>query len=214
MNSENITIIGTVKTKVASYLANHSAGQIFKGVIELICGGILGALMINPDPIINWAVQGLQNSNYAIPKAGLVMAAFFYRRWIFRVFRAFRRTAKVQKAIKAEDKLIDNIPVPELVDYLMRNKKFTREGVNGVRATFGFSMDKFNALAKRLEENGVLVRGENNGRVLADNWSRQTLIDYLSGSKKSADLIPRFKIYRIGANAKVRLDRPEIPALN
>ena len=141
------------------------------------------------------------------------MTVFFGRKAIIRAIRRVGRFFEKRKAIVNDEKLIDDIPVAELVDYMLRNKRFKREGINGVRATFGLNMEKFNHLAKKLEENQVLVRGENNGRVLAGNWSRQALIDYLSGQKHSSNLQPRFTIHRIGGG-KVRLMKDQFqPAL-
>lgn len=214
MQNNKKTILGVFAEKLTDHVAAHRVGQLARQAAELTAGLILGALVVAPDPIINFLSETLKSSNFAVPKFATVMILFYCRKTIVRVIRTVARQSTVNKAIKAEEKLIDNIPTAELVDYLIRNKHFKREGANGVRATFGLNMEKFNALAAKLEKNGVLVRGENNGRILAPTWSRQSLFDYLAGKEKSADLAPRFKICRIGAGAKIRLDKPEIARVN
>ncbi len=174
--------------------------KITKKLFELIAGLFLGVVLVAPDMAFSHVQKLVTLENYAIVKLLFGLGVFFYRKSILRRFRAAR-----QARYEGEEKLLDNIPVAELTDYLVRNKHFKREGENGVRETFGLNMERFNNLAKKLEENQVLVRGENNGRILAPHWSRQTLFDYLSGEKKSVDLEPRFTVHRIGG--KVRLDR-------
>jgi len=214
METQKTSIAMVLAQKLANHIATHSVRQLLWQLVELAVGVFFGALLISPDGTLELIRSGLTYSDYAPLKIMAVMALFFHRKTIIKKVRLYtnKTVAKhVQKDVnKSGEKLIDNIPVTELVDYLVRNNHFRREGVNGVRSTFGLNMEKFNALAKKLEENGVLIRGENNGRILDDKWSRQSLIDYLSGVQKSIDLIPRFRIHRIGG--KIRLDKNEIMA--
>jgi len=196
--------------KVATHIQETKVSNLLKQLMEGICGLFLGVAIVKPDKVSEALIWAAKIEGYAIPKLLLFSFLYFGRKSIVRAFNRMIRSIEIRRAEANEEKMIDDIPVPELVDYMLRNKHFKREGVNGVRATFGLNMEKFNALAKKLEENKVLVRGENNGRILADSWSRQALIDYLSGEERSEDLQPRFTIHRIGANAKVRLMREEL----
>lgn len=207
------SLLGVIKTKIVGHVQNHKASQLFKQAVELAAGVFLGALFIAPAEIMAGAEFLLKTNDYALPKMVGVMTVFFGRKSIIRTIKGMSKYFERKKAVKNQEKLIDDIPVAELVDYMLRNKHFKREGMNGVRATFGLNMEKFNRLAKKLEENKVLVRGENNGRIVAGHWSRQALVDYLSGEEKSVDLLPRFTIHRIGGG-KVRLMKDQFePAL-
>lgn len=206
------SLVGVIKNKIVAHIETHKASQLFKQALELMAGVFIGAIFVAPTQIMEGAEFLLKTNDFAVPKVVGVMIAFFGRKAILRNIKRAGRFFEKRKAIINDERLIDDIPVAELVDYMLRNKHFKREGINGVRATFGLNMEKFNRLAKKLEENQVLVRGENNGRILAGHWSRQALIDYLSGEKKSVDLLPRFTIHRIGANNKVRLMKPELIA--
>lgn len=204
------TLAGVIADKVIAYVRANRTGRILKKGLEIITALILGVLALYPAEVLAAIDSLLKLNNFAVPKVTVVAAAFLGRKSIIRMFK---RCAKFVHSFSLQhEKLLDGIPVAELTDYLIRNKHFKREGVNGVRETFGLSMERFNKLAAKLEENGVLIRGENNGRILDTKWSRQTLIDYLSGTEKSVDMQPHFKIHRIGVGAKIRLDREEFAA--
>lgn len=206
------TLSGAIAAKVAGHVQNHKASQLLKQVAELLCGLLVGALLVKPVQVMAGIEYLLKIESFAIPKVMGFFILFFGRKAIMRNVRRIGRFFEKRKAALNDEQLLDGIPVSEMVDYLLRNKHFKREGVNGVRATFGLNMERFNRLAKKLEENKVLVRGENNGRMLDGHWSRQALIDYLSGEERSIDLQPRFTIHRIGESNKVRLMKEEMPA--
>lgn len=207
------TLASVLAAKLVGHVQNHKFSELFWQLSELILGLFFGALLVAPTQILSSIEYVLKIESYAVPKLVGFTILFFGRKTIFRTLKRIGRFFEKRKAVINDEKMIDNIPVPELVDYMLRNKHFKREGVNGVRATFGLNMDKFNRLAKKLEENKVLVRGENNGRILDGKWSRQALIDYLSGEKHSTNLQPRFTIHRIGAGHKVRLMREELASV-
>lgn len=208
-SSETHATLGEVLgEKIVAWVRLNKASRLFRKGLELIAGVFLGGLVIAPAQVAGGFMNLLKMNDFVVLKVTVILTVFFGRRAIIRLFR--RCSKHVQNLSRGEDeKLLDAVPVPELVDYLMRNKHFKREGINGVRATFGLNMERYNRLAQKLEENGVLTRGENNSRILSDRWSRQSLIDYMSGVEHSKDLEPRFRITRIGPNAKIRLDRNE-----
>lgn len=200
------TLAGVLSDKLIAYVRVNKTGRILRKLAEVVAALILGVLVLYPAEVLAAIDSLLKLNNFAVPKVTVVAAAFLGRKSIIRMFK---RCAKFVHSFSLQhEKLLDGIPVAELTDYLIRNKHFRREGINGVRATFNLNMEKFNHLASKLEENGVLVRGENNGRILASHWSLQSLNEYLSGSEKSKDLTPRFIIHRIGG--KIRLDKTEM----
>lgn len=206
------SLAGVLADKFVGHVQSHKFSQLFWQFLELAAGLFLGALLVAPTQILAGLEYVAKIEDFAVPKVVVFSFLFFGRKTIVREFKRLGRFFENRKAVANQEKMIDNIPVPELVDYMLRTKHFKREGMNGVRATFGLNMEKFNRLAKKLEENKVLVRGENNGRILDGHWSRQALIDYLSGEKRSADLQPRFTIHRIGGG-KVRLMKDQFQAV-
>jgi len=190
--------------KILLHIHSHKLTQLIKQCVGLIIGIFIGAAIVVPEITFEALKWMATTRSYAFPKLAMVFTLFFYRKNLMRFFRRLTRKSPVIR----QEKLIDNIPVSELTDYLIRNKHFKREGVNGVRATFGLNMEKFNRLANKLEENGVLTRGENNGRFLSERWTRQTLIDFLSQTEKSETMVPWLRIHKIGG--KVRLEKQEL----
>lgn len=208
-----VTLGSVLSKKFLQFIASRSIGSLLKSLAELSLGIVLGAFIFKPDIVGRLISETLIAQNYAFPKimAGLII--IYCRKLFYRIpgkIRKFRIRLEKANVQKLHNPMLDGIPVDELADYLVRNGNFRREGVNGARETFGLRMEKYNNLAKKLEENGVLIRGENNLRILSSKWSRQALIDFLSQSENSKTMGPWFRVHRIGANAKVRLDRQEI----
>jgi hypothetical protein len=73
--------------------------------------------------------------------------------------------------------MVEGIPTLELIDYLFNNQSFKRDDIEAV---FGIPRNRFDILAKKLDDLKVLVRGANNGRVLNPEMSRQEIVQILS----------------------------------
>ena len=210
-NTNPTTIKNVFQGKILQFIANNTMGSLAKKLAELCVGLVLGAFIFRPAVVGSFILETLKTEDYAIPKVLGFITIFYCRKLIYKIPGKARNVKrKIDVHFAEAHKQLDGIPVDELADYLIRNKNFRREGINGARQTFGLRMEKYNQLAKKLEEHGVLVRGENNLRVLSPKWSRQALMDFLSQSESSKTMGPWFRIHRIGANAKVRLDRQEI----
>lgn len=195
--------------KIIDHLRAHSLAQVGFQLTEVAAAVLIAWVLIDPQTGLHAAHGIIAAGNYALPKMVGAFAAVRYRREAWQL--AKRAWRKVSSQSPADEKLVFGIPAIELTDYIVRNRHFRREGANGVRATFGLNMDKFNALAGELESAGVLERGENNGRVLAAQWSRQALLDFF-GQQDSRKLSSWFRIHTFQASdeTKVRLDREEI----
>jgi len=68
---------------------------------------------------------------------------------------------------------LEGIPTLELIDYLFEHKSFKRDDIE---ATFGVSRNRFDNLAKKLDEINILIRGANNARVLNPDYTRQEVV--------------------------------------
>jgi hypothetical protein len=198
-------------SKIISHLKNHTMRQLLKQLLLAFGGIITGALLVAPTQTIAVLEYVFTTHEYIASKIALVALGFIYRKTVIRFFRRVQKLSHKRQIMQDQEKLIDGIPVSELADYLIRNGNFKREGINGVRATFGiYNMDRFNRLANNLEQRKILKRGENNMRVLEGTWSRQALVDFLSQSEDSGKEMQYFRVHRVGDNAKVRLNKEEI----
>jgi len=75
----------------------------------------------------------------------------------------------------------------EIVGYIFDNESFPRDEV---MAAFAISRSQYTEIAKLLDKNNIFVRGENNGRVLNSNLTRQMIVDILmGGGDRRAEII-------------------------
>ena len=191
--------------KSGAYIRKTPVLRLFKQSLGLLIFALISIILISPAAgrSIVWFVAS--GGGAIVPKIALAWCVVrFWRRIVYFP----RRVRNAVQRLRNRQNTIDGIPVGELVDYLVRNQHFKREGVNGVRATFGLNMEKFNRLAANLEKSGVLKRGENNSRVLGDRWNRQTLFDLLDGKKRSSEVSGG--LFKVRGIEKVRVDNAEI----
>jgi len=102
---------------------------------------------------------------------------------------------------------IEGIPKIELLDHLFMEKSFKLAQVN---AKWQLSRKKYDRLASKLEEIDVLVRGENNARVLNPKFSRSDIKSILEGVKKSKEVEGLFRPTQDGKGATTRPSVSEI----
>lgn len=85
----------------------------------------------------------------------------------------WRYSAK-RKKFTGKAPVFHGVPLDELASYLFSQRTFTTKAIDDL----GLAQRKWQKIADELEHNGVLVRGENNARVLAD-IDRETLVRQL-----------------------------------
>ena len=78
-----------------------------------------------------------------------------------------------------------SVPVDELVEHLFQNKSFKR---TESEKKFLLPRRKYTELAQKLEDVGVLQRGENNARVLNPLLTREQVSEMLAGKSDLNDL--------------------------
>jgi len=200
--SDRETIGGVIGGKMIEHLKENSISKVSFQLFEIGGGLMLAWVLIDPHGGISAAVSIASAGGYALPKIVGAFAAVKSRKACWRACKRAARYAR-RRSVKAE-KIICGIPASELVDYLVRNKHFRREGANGVRETFGLGMQTFNSLAATLEDAEILERGENNGRVLGERWSRQALADFFNQKSGLRSWL------RVRGGEKIRLDSDEI----
>lgn len=111
--------------------------------------------------------------------------------WVFflvfnykEVFNLFLKTKKKKKEYKPLNNTIEWIPVFELLDHLFTHESFSRQDIE---AKFWISRSQFQKLVSKLDELKILVRWENNARILNNEFSRQDLakmIDWKTSAKE------------------------------
>lgn len=134
--------------------------------------------------------------------AKLIFAAFVIDRWrlILKIARKAARflRRKFRKKTGAEE--IEGVPIYEILHQLFFARNFKR---TEVIKKWAIPQTKFDALAKKLEALGVLIRGENNSRILNPDFSREQIAEILRGAKGSARGIQNpLRIFQFGKASK------------
>lgn len=95
----------------------------------------------------------------------------------------------------------------EIVGYLFDFGKFPREEVCN---TFAISRSEYAEILEALDHNNILVRGENNARILNPLMPRETVVDILLGGEKAkyANLIGKTFDFFGSIMEKIRTSLP------
>jgi len=80
---------------------------------------------------------------------------------------------------------IDGIPRLELLDHLFTVGTFKRDDVEN---KWKIPRYRVTEISKKLEDLGVLVRGENNARVLNTDFTREDIASMIDGKKSFFDI--------------------------
>lgn len=146
-----------------------------------VCASVIVTLfLVWPDLIVIASRFVLSIGNFALPKFLLV----------FLLINNHKRLRRAYKKILSKGKTtvrIEGIPSVELLDHLFTVGSFKRDDI---KRKFGIPHHRYQSLAKKLESLGILIRGENNARILNDAYSRQDIAAILHNKRKAVDLEP------------------------
>lgn len=168
--------------KFLDLLENSTFRQIFSTVLLVILSSILTFVLTYTKETVAAINYAAQFNNWIIPKAI----------WSFIVVFNFRRILELSKSLIPEfperseeptGDTIEWIPVIEMLDHLFEFESFKRDDIE---KKFKIPRNRFTDLAQKLEDLGVLIRGENNARVLNPEFARSDVALILEW-KTSAD---------------------------
>lgn len=99
------------------------------------------------------------------------------------------------------------VPLVEIVGYLFDNGNFPRESVCNL---FAISRSEYAKIVEALDFHNILVRGENNGRVLNPLMPRETVVNILLGwdKQKYGNLIGKTFDFFSGIMEKIKTSLP------
>lgn len=153
----------------------------------------LGLSLTYPVEAKGIALNLIGLENYIVPKIFLSIALVFSVPILYKTLRNITEELKFRAELNKMNSLeipdsstIEGIPIDELLDHLYTTKTFKRDDIEN---TFGLPRNRFTKLAKKLDGLGVLTRGENNSRILNEEFTRAELFSLLEG-KSSASEIP------------------------
>lgn len=181
------TINNIIYNKFLDNLETATFKDLFNVIIILIFTALISFIMIYPVEILDFIKNILKMNNFALIK---IFSSYMF----VRNFWNLRNTIiKIINDITLKDKdTIEWVPTIELIDYLFEHKTFKRSDIEEI---FWMPRNRFDVMAKRLDELWILIRWENNSRILNEDMTRQQIVKILMWSEFAKNINPKsFKI--------------------
>lgn len=172
------TIWAIFQHKFYDYLENETVSDLLWKIFLIIAAFLITIILTYPDQGIYYFKKIFMFENMIIPKAFVI----FYITYNIKILsKQYQLTVKKMKInfpkksdrsnIKDED-LISWIPIVEILDHLFTNKHFKR---TEIESKFSIPRNKYQELAEKMESINILKRGENNSRVLNEDFTREQI---------------------------------------
>lgn len=180
---QNRTLTSILVSKVLDILESSTLSQIFSGFLLLLASIILTVVLTYTDDSIEAFRAILSWENAIIAKAIVItLLVFNFSKILALILEWFESLLATHTDIRTIDS-IDGIPRLELMDHLFTIGTFKRDDVE---SKWAIPRYRVTAISKKLEDLGVLIRGENNSRILNPEYTRADLATLL-GDHKSMD---------------------------
>lgn len=177
------TLTSILVSKVLDVLESSTLSQIFSGFLLLLASIILTVVLTYTDDSIEAFRAILSWENAIIAKAIVItLLVFNFSKILALILEWFESLLATHTDIRTIDS-IDGIPRLELMDHLFTIGTFKRDDVE---SKWKIPRYRVTAISKKLEDLGVLIRGENNSRILNSEYTRADLATLL-GDHKSMD---------------------------
>lgn len=200
---EKRTVLRIVRSQYLDHVERKGILPTLK-ILALVVAGALLAVSWSYPEAARVAFSTLYNmENHILPKAIGVLAAFLASPVIFEHARYV--LSSLNK--KTPHESLGGVPLVEIVGYIFDNGNFPREEVCN---TFAISRSQYTEIKDVLDYHNILVRGENNGRVLNTLMTRETIVDILLGGEKAkyGNLIGRTFDFFAGVYEKIKTSLP------
>lgn len=183
------TISSILANKFLDGVEKSTFRQIFIEILEWAAILTTTALLIFPEWTAEAATTFWTFGNYAVPKFLACAILIKYRKDIKRIFRKLRYRG-------ANEGMLCGIPKKEICHFLFEKGAFK---LDEATKKFGLSRKNFDELAKALEAQKILIRGENNARVLNEaEFTRQEIYEMLLEAEKPKNIFKRWGFYAGG----------------
>ena len=178
------TLTSILVSKILDVLESSTLSQIFSGFLLLLASIIITVVLTYTDDSIAAFRAILAWENAIITKAVVVsLMVFNFSKILSLILEWFESVmAPTPESVRTIDS-IDGIPRLELMDHLFTIGTFKRDDVE---SKWAIPRYRVTAISKKLEDLGVLIRGENNSRILNPEYTRADLATLL-GNHTSMD---------------------------
>lgn len=182
----NRSITSILVSKILDVLESSTLSQIFSGFLLILASIILTVVLTYTDDSKEAFRAILTWENAIIAKAIVTtLLVFNFSRILSYVLQKFESImAAIPESVRTIDS-IDGIPRLELLDHLFTVGTFKRDEVE---KKWGIPRYRVTEISKKLEELGVLTRGENNSRVLNTEFTRSDIATLLGDRESVEDI--------------------------
>ena len=170
--------------KFLDILESSTFRQIISVILFVILSLILTLVLTYPEKATEAILIACRFENYFFPKFIGSFIIIFNFRSIFEILKKMIPEFPEYKE-KPKGDTIEWIPVVELLDHLFEFESFKRDDIE---KKFGIPRNRFTDLAQKLETLCVLIRGENNSRILNKEFARSDIALILEWKSSAADL--------------------------
>lgn len=177
------TIKSIIWSKLLDNLENATFAQISIFVLLCALSFLMTLILTYTEQTVETIMKFVQAYNFLALKSVISFLVVFNFR---KILEALKEVPE-EKEVTATGKTIEWIPVVELLDHLFEFESFKRDDIE---EKFGIPRNRFTDLAKKLETLNVLIRGENNSRVLNPEFTRSDIATMLEGKSSTAELKP------------------------
>lgn len=194
---ETPSLRSVVWGKFVEFVSHYSFVQIISFVFMSFIAGLLSAAVFNVDETLSVGQAALVwRGGLLVKVAGTFVLVFNARRIASFVWTHLQDMIYFLADSPTPNEItIEGIPHHELLDHLFKTGSLKREEV---KDKFGIAHHRFKALADRMEEVGILVRGEANARVLNPEYSRQDVALMLRKAENAEDIQALFRPTDLG----------------
>lgn len=177
----------------------HNIGKVLAVLPLALLGTYITAWIVSPENAQAFTIYLFEFYNYLIAKviSGFSLAYLLLRyrksmtKWITnKIIWTIEDVTEIFFPVHRDSNELEGIPHSELLHHLFTERSFKR---NDIEDKFLIPRYKVQELGESLERVNVLVRGENNSRVLNDDLSRADVSEIIRNAQTHKDLKPLFR---------------------
>ena len=178
---EYVTICNIYKSKCYNYLESVTFWEFAYKIFLTIGSLIITLILVYPQTWMFYFKEFFIFENMLFPKAFVIFYYMFNIQSIhYQLIMLKKMTTKkakqftMNKRCKQEKKedIIFWIPIVEIVKHLFEQKHFKR---TDIESKFLIPRNQYQKLATKLEEINILKRGENNSRILNEDYTQEQI---------------------------------------
>lgn len=183
------TIPQIISNKILDNLENLTLSDILIRSLLLFIAIFFTLAILFPATTHSITKSIMQYQNYALLKTTIIFATVFnFQRIMKMVVEVYNARPTPQKSSTGDT--IEGIPTLELLDHLFEHKSFKREDIE---TKFAIPRNRYATLANKMESIGILKRGENNSRVLNEEYTRADIASIFKNVTSAKDLKQVFR---------------------